>query len=498
MSATYTHVWRSSAGRDTPVNLTGQKWEEPDGRVRVQITDDNGGTTGVPEEQLMPFDKWKAEQSAAAQKSPSILTGCFTVIEASNPPQVGKTYRLDKDKKLTKTSVASIVTGVATTIDATADNLVAALKRAAGSDNTVIALDAFKGAKPGSPAEISIVTEAELERQIGGKIALEPAAGFYTVNGNAVAARLKRLMLGSGWILIDGDNPLGMPPAWVGLSLSERLELLEAILPGVSRALRIEYRGSSARVVNGSGAQEPGPTHALIQINDAAMLDLLRAHVHVQSVLRDLSFPSPRHSRADPSKVIGHVHLTLIDWSVWVLGRLIFNARPDVSQALGYRVLDADPQIVNPAGGPLDVSWVKPPSPEEARAYALKTGRTLDLGTGTKGGLAVREDGQLKLDTEIEASGVVKPLGDWLCEMMDADIGKLRCEAPFRASVSEAAFIRITESGQVFVFDAGTSISSYLAPLTAKDFLRHHPFNRMPGTERLLSRRDVAFRMVAS
>ena len=28
--------------------------------------------------------------------------------------------------------------------------------------------------------------------------------------------------------------------------------------------------------------------------------------------------------------------------------------------------------------------------------------------------------------------------------------------------------------------------------LTAKDFMRHHPFNTMPGTERLLARRDIA------
>ena len=33
------------------------------------------------------------------------------------------------------------------------------------------------------------------------------------------------------------------------LTLVERLELFEAILPGISKCLRIEYRGSSARVV---------------------------------------------------------------------------------------------------------------------------------------------------------------------------------------------------------------------------------------------------------
>jgi hypothetical protein len=103
------------------------------------------------------------------------------------------------------------------------------------------------------------------------------------------------------------------------------------------------------------------------------------------------------------------VHLTLIDWSVWVLGRLIFNAVPNVAKAPGYRVLGADPKIVNPKGGVLSVDWLSPPSADHARAYRLKTGRTLHLNMGTRGGFAVREDGQLELETEIESDGTVPP-----------------------------------------------------------------------------------------
>ena len=390
---------------------------------------------------------------------------CFTVITSTTPEQVGKIYSLDAKRRLRKTAVASIAAGDATTIEATPRNMVTALKRTTKSTNQVIALDSFSGATPGAPAEIGIVTEAELERRIGGRIPSAPDTGFYTVNDKPVAARLKRLMQSSGWILIDADTPEGMPAQWARLSLTERLKLLEAILPGISTCLRIEYRGSSSRVVNGSGDENPGPTHALIQIGDPAMLDSLRLHVHMQSVLHDLSFKSPRYSRLEPGKVIGHADLTLIDWSVWVLGRLIFNARPDVAKAPGYRVLEANPRIVNPNGGVLDISWITQPSADQASAYRLKTGRALNFDTGARGGFAVREDGQLRLDTEIESDGVVRPLYEWLVEMRDTDIVKLRCEAPFRASVSEAAFIKFTERGEIFVFDSGTSISSYLSPL---------------------------------
>ena len=339
-------------------------------------------------------------------------------------------------------------------------------------ENQAIALDSFIGATPGAPAEIGVVIEDELERlkglkrgEIGAPSVGEP--GYLTVNGKFVSARLMRLMQSSGWILIDADTPEGMPPRWAQLSLIERLKLLEVILPGVSTCLRVEHIcGSSARVVNGSGDQNPGPTHALIQISDPLLLDDLRKYVQVQSVLHDLSFKSPRYSNREPGKIVGHADLTLIDWSVWAFGRLVFNARPDVSNAPGYRVLEANPRIVNPNGGVLDIGWVAPLSAEQAEErMGQKTGRPLSFDTGARGGFSVREEGQLQLDTEIESGGVVKPLADWLVEMLNADIVKLRCEAPFRASESEAAFIRITERGEIFVFDAGTSISSYLALL---------------------------------
>ena len=152
---------------------------------------------------------------------------CFTVITSTTPDRVGKIYSLDA-KGLRKTAVASIAAGDATTIEATPENLVTALKRTTKSTNQVIALDSFIGATPGAPAEIGIVTEAELERRIGGRIPSAPDTGFYTVNDKPVAARLKRLMQSSGWILIDADTPEGMPAQWARLSLTERLKLLEA------------------------------------------------------------------------------------------------------------------------------------------------------------------------------------------------------------------------------------------------------------------------------
>ena len=82
MNAGYSHIWRSGAGSDLPVNLTGQEWEEPDGRVFVQITD-GSGTTAVLREELVTVADWKAGQAAAAQKTPPAGNGAGT---APPPP----------------------------------------------------------------------------------------------------------------------------------------------------------------------------------------------------------------------------------------------------------------------------------------------------------------------------------------------------------------------------------------------------------------------------
>ena len=213
-----------------------------------------------------------------------------------------------------------------------------------------------------------MVTEQALVRLTGAEIG-DPspgAPGYFTVNGRHVSARLKRLMAEPRFVLIDADNPPGMPPEFAELTLEDRLDCLEPILPGISSCLS-SNRGSSARVVNGSGAPSSEATHAIIEISDPSRLDLLRAHLRVESVRRGLSFPSPRVSRIEPGKIVGYSHLTLIDWSVWVAGRLIFNAEPDVGRAPNHRVLDANVKIVNRDGGVLDIDWIEPPSRRRSR-----------------------------------------------------------------------------------------------------------------------------------
>lgn len=280
--------------------------------------------------------------------------------------------------------------------------------------------------------------------------------GVQETDGEKYAARDKRGIEPSDWILIDADNPEGIPNSWKVLNMQERLELLEPLVPGISTCSRVQYRSSSARVVK-DDEQSGGVTHAWMQISDPAKMEILREHVKVQMQLRGLSFASPRYRR-ETGEVIGSDARTVIDLAVWVPGRLVFCSKP-VVLAEGYSDAGADIKIVNPDGGVLNVSSIELSSGRDLIQLQGKTGRVLAYSQNK--GLKVSDTGTLTPDTLIEIKGVSKPLSEVVADLKPGD--KVRCETPFRASRSEAAFIRIKDDGVPLLHDVGTSTNYYLS-----------------------------------
>ena len=209
-----------------------------------------------------------------------------------------------------------------------------------------------------------------------------------------------------------------------------------------------------------SSDYEPGATHALIQVGDPASIDVLREYLKIETVNAGLSFPSPRYSRAEPDKIIGHDHRTLIDLSVLIAGRIVFNARPDVTNAPDYSVLGAQVSVIA-FGGPdvLDIDRLELPAAHELEAYRVETGKAFTY-SASDGGLISNVDGELAWETEIERHGQVKPLRDWVAALKPGD--KLRCETPFRASQSEAAFVSLHNDDAVVLHDVGTNTTYWL------------------------------------
>ena len=377
-----------------------------------------------------------------------------TLIESEEPSRLGKRYTLSADGVLEKHAVANITRGTATAITTpTPADFAALLQDASNQDSTAIMSGRFSDAN--CDERVALVTERKLGRMLGSDG--PPPGGVQTIAGGRYAARLKRGIEPASWILIDADNPPGIPDVWAAMTIAERLKLLEPILPGISACLRIEYRASSARVVK-TGAEPGCATHAWIQISDRGKLDELRNYLTVQSQLRGVSFGSPQHSR-DTGEVIGWAHRTVIDLSVFVAGRLAFCAKPTV-EADGYFVADAGVTIVNPQGGALNVSGIALPNEADLAKLKAKTGQVLSFSRGG-GGVTVVDRSSLTMDTPIEIKGRVVPFREIVSDMAPGD--KVRCEAPFRQSQSEAAFIRMLDDGQPMLHDVGTRTNYFLS-----------------------------------
>ncbi len=377
-----------------------------------------------------------------------------TLIKSINPRTLGKVFTLDAKGEVNKEAAARLLEAQAMTMEiSTATDMVHLLRFAAGRENSALILGQFHGAAVSE--KFTIITEQRLAQLLNVGLDQVPG-GIVEIDGAKYAARVKRGIMPSEWILIDADNPIGMPIEQTSWDIQTRLEYLEPIIPGISACERIEMRSSSARV-HEDGEQPGKASHAFIPVSDAKKIELLREHLKVEMQLSGLCFDSPRKDRAT-GDIIAHEARAVIDLAVWVTGRLVFTAK-SVVKAPGYCVADAGISIANSDAGVLDMAWVK--LPEEARLSKLceLTGRS--IGYSKAGGLRVTDRGSLTLATLIEIKGGVRPLGDVIREMEPGE--KVRCETPFRASNSEAAFIRLTESREPFLYDAGTCTTYFLS-----------------------------------
>jgi hypothetical protein len=384
----------------------------------------------------------------------------ITLIKSTNPAKVHKQFKLEDDGSLSKSAVANIVEGVAVTYSVPdADSFASLLKKVTERDDVVVCPGIWDHAVVGE--KFDIYSEKQLSMMLGyGSEAGNVPGGVLTNDqGQKVAGRLRRGIQHASWVLLDADNPTGMPDDWAKLTIAQRLKLWDVIVPGISGVERIELCSSSARVSN--DGQYGHASHAWIRVSHPENVELLQQYLRVHMVLKGLSFAFLKHSQSD-GKVVATEDRGLFDLSVMIPGRLVFCSKPDVSQAPGYSVSDADVRIVNAGRGPLQIGHIDLPTEDDLKAFHEVT--QIDLGYSREGNkLKKVVRGLLTLDTEVDVRGTVLPLRDWV-EGKPADF-RLRCETPFRPeSRSEAAFIRVGENGLPFLHDVGSSTTYTLMP----------------------------------
>ena len=382
--------------------------------------------------------------------------------------RTGKSYSLSSDGTPKKTSVATAKGRAHGVPVHDAVGLVVVLEQATSDPKAVLIPGHFVGNDDEEPFDI--IYEQELAELLGKAKGDEKLAGMHHIDGRRVAARLKRSIEPCAWTLLDFDTPEGMPPELADLNIAGRLGRLEPVVPGISACERVENRSSSARIVRPGG--QPGrATHAWIRVSNPDLVETLRLHIHVEAELAGLSFFSPRYS-TKTGEVIAQSRLTLLDLAVLIRGRIVFCSAPTIDRTMtnaGWSVADAGVAIVNPGGGPLDISRLAKPAPERLKTYRGRTGEQLQV-SGRGASFSVISRGALDLDTIIETDHApsVKTFGDavkWLrSQPKDTH---LRCQTPFRYSLSEAAFIKLDKNSEPFLHDAGTATTYRLDASTA-------------------------------
>jgi hypothetical protein len=389
-----------------------------------------------------------------------------TLVRSQRPSIVAKQFRFE-DGKLKKKSVANISEGLAWSKAADdAESFAAILRHCSDRTDCCVIPGRFSGDDiNGKP--FRLVDEAALARRLKKPEGSNALAGIHVVGQDRVAARLKRTISSSAWVLLDADDAPGMPEEMRRLDIHRRLEAFEKLLPGITTAERILSRSSSFRVRRHN---EPPHRHGHVwlRVSDPSKIEVLRTYLTIATVNAGLAFESPRFARKDDPErgikkddEIGSAWRTLFDLSVLIPGRLVFIAKPilDSSATEAGYVLDGPGIVVeNAGGGALDISAIEIPTPEALvehnRITRTRTTITRRAG-GTSIGVHVR--GVLTGDTPIERHGITKPLSGWLADLKPGV--KLRCEAPFRERLLLKCFAAAAAAprGAPFRFSCSTT-----------------------------------------
>lgn len=112
-------------------------------------------------------------------------------------------------------------------------------------------------------------------------------------------------------------------------------------------------------------------------------------------------------------------------------------------------------------GGRFDSMRVHAPLPTAVESAAKKLQLPIKVSTRHDGAISITAN-DLHWDTELETHLGILTVSDAMATEEFTTTGKLRCQTPFRASDSEAAFLGRGKDGRPFVYDAGTSTTHWL------------------------------------
>ncbi len=386
------------------------------------------------------------ELSQVCPDKPSETNDIITVV-IDQKNLLGKKFKLLSDGSIDKKSAVAVARGIACQFYvpnlATLKNLLHIV-----SENT----------------HAAIINAGWKHVPIGKKFVFLSKAALVRkgVDGDAVTkdndmtafARLKIHATPSTWQLFDRDEDEHTPDWARNQSFKKWRQYLEDIIPGMLNVSMLRANSSSSRVLQPDGSPAGGGNgHVWVKIEDASDAERTRTAIMARAFEKGLAWPKPRTSKST-GRQCGVGFSTIVDASVWTVGRLVFVGKPTCSSKLEVTTQNLD--LIEGNHDELDTS--------SAVINSLKAHReSAKLGTpihfSHNGTVNSAEMYDLSLETEIELEdGSVKTVDELLPNLTE----KIRCQAPFRASTSMAAFITLNHNGEPFVYDSGTNIKHFL------------------------------------
>jgi hypothetical protein len=302
--------------------------------------------------------------------------------------------------------------------------------------------------------------------------------GFYPIDGWQCAARLKANMVFSSWLLIDRDCVVGMPPDLAALDTRQWLAAMDLLLPGLASAGRILLPSTSCRITVDGKPMESKSHHLFVQVTDPSDIARVWGQILPKAFLTPLNPPwedtepvtlgflRPKFSRTEPKVVVAEQPWSIYDPSTCSPERLVFDGKPVVT-GTGLEVLE--PQLEIHEGGRLDLAAFQDLEAADLPTVNERTGMKVRLeltGEGKRASVTgVRlKSATLSLHTELETESGWTTVG----ELLRRGAGHTRCQAPFRESISWAAYYGLHHDGTPFVWDTGTN-TKFLLPDTRRE-----------------------------
>lgn len=390
----------------------------------------------------------------------SSSTSAIITVVRDPKNSLGKRFDITQDGNISRSSNVRLSFGVAVQHHVPKhDDLVDLLKMVGNDPHAAIINAAFHDVA--IEEEFLILSESEIVKRLGiSKSDREHQKGIHQVeyDGKSYKAvgRFKENVRPSNWQLLDRDIDHHTPVNFAGLDTPAWLSALVPIIPGIDRVSYVETPSTSSRVLRDGKPFAAGNSHIWIYIDDPEDIERARVALMVRAAEHGLTWLKPRYSRVNADEIVGQSLTTILDSSVWTPGRLVFDGAPSTGE--GFQVLPSAVSVHQGEYQSLDTSTIALPDSKRIREITRKAGVEMNIDISSKGIRTTAND--LTLDTELETK-------DFGCltvkELIRRDVRtETRCQTPFRASESWAAFYNVNSDGIPFVYDHGTSVTHWL------------------------------------